>query len=349
MSAPVRGRRPSRFTFNIPSPAHSTRQQPRKHDKHPQHPAPPPSFLSRKQQDGSRRRKVSTPHPIATKPSKASTLHPLLQHKKASFVDYSLSLHFSPSFSPSSCVISGVSLPNTPTSRTDSPTSDMLQRRWSVEMRRDSNDDDDEQEDDDEEEEEEGEEQNIMSPDVLSSSSCSFFSDSSLDTPVTSPPASYQPPQHRQPSSSSSPAPTASAALPHRRVNSDPLPTASTSSVSSLAFKLNLRPLAIPASRADEAIIMLSALSPIPLCQLTDRQQSFEYDEQPNAAGSSAGAGVDELLHGRPMTLAECWYGRSELMSPVNGAAMMHMAAQQMKSRQLPFTSFLRPTPSAIL
>ena len=353
MSAPLHGRRPSRFTFNIPSPAHAKPQpQQQKMDaKYSHHPAPPPSFLFRKH-DLARRRKVSTPHPIITQ-KPASTPHPYIKHK-AAFVDYSLSLQFSPSFSPSSCVISDVSLPATPTSRTDSPMSDMRQRRWSAEMRRDSNDEDEErgEEEEEEEEEEEDDEQNILSPNIMSSSSCSLFSPldsaSSLDTPVTSPPSLLQPPQPNCSSSSSAtPAPTILVLPPHRRINSDPLPATTTSSVSSIVFKLHLRPLVIPASKADDSIVMLSAMSPIPLSQLTDRQYSYNYDdEQPSANNMKAAgaAGVDELLHSRPMTLAECWYGRSELMSPVHGAAMMYMAAQQNKSRQLPFSSFYSGT-----
>ena len=343
MSAPVRGHRPSRFTFNIPSPVHVKQPKPQLPTKYPHHPAPPSSFLFRKH-DILHRRKASTPHPIITQ-KPAATPHPAIANKLG-FIDYSLSLQFSPSFSPSSCVISGVPLPDTPTSPTDSPVSEMRQRRWSVEMRRDSHDED-EQREEDEEEEDEDEEHNIMSPDMMSSSSCSFLSPldsaSSLDTPITSPPASVQPPAN----SKSSPrllAPLVPVVAPHRRIHSDPLPASSTSPVSSLAFKLNLRPLFIPPSKGDNPIVMLSTDSPMPLCKLTARQYSYECDEQPSGAGQAAGAAVSELMHGRPTTLAECWYGRSEMMSPVSGASMMYMAAQQNKSQQLPFSNFYSAT-----
>ena len=348
MSAPLPGRRPSRFTFNIPSPAHHKLHQhqhqyqpqppPPPHAKYPQHPPPPASLVLLRQHDS-----LTT----AGRRKKASTPHPLLSYKPA-FVDYSLSLPFSPSFSPSSCVISGVSLPETPTSPTDSPMSDMRQRRWSMEMRRKCDDDDDEQgEEEEDEEEDEDEEQNIISPNVLSSSSCSFLSpagsSSSLDSPTSPSPASLHSPLEHQPSFYVPPVPTVPAGAPHRRLHSDPLPVPSTSSVSDVAFKLSLRPLVIPhSSSRDTPIVMLSTKQSLKLTQLTDRQCSYEWAEQSTGATapSATDAGLDELMYGRPMSLAECWYGRSEAMSPVSGAGMMYMAAQQNKANPMPFSQF---------
>ena len=321
MSAPVRGRRPSRFTFNMPSP--KPVKQPKQWSvKLAQHPAPPPSILARKL-DTARRRRGSTPHPINTHKPIATPNPRRAVALKAAFIDHSLSLQFSPSFSPSSCVISDVPVPATPT---DSPISDMPQQRWSGEQRRDSTDDAEQAE-----EAEGREEQDMFSPNCFSSSECSTFSPidsaSSLDTPVTSPLANIQPPL-----------PTFSAAPPHRRIHSDPLPASSTLPVFPLALKLKLRPLIIPASKSDESIYMLSALSPIPLDTLMDRQPSYECDEASSSAAQAVGgSAVSELLRSRPMSLAECWYGRSELMSPVSDARMMSTAAQQNKAGHMPF------------
>ena len=74
---------------------------------------------------------------------------------------------------------------------------------------------------------------------------------------------------------------------------------------------------------------MLSSMSPMLLDELTEQRYDYECVDHRD--------GVDELLNGQPMSLAECWYGRSEMMSPVCGAGMMYMAAQQNKSHQLPF------------